>query len=204
MEKLADAANQSFHEGLIKPNRPPQKAHNPQDKRNVRETKRDACAICTNMGAEERAKTHTSDRHYWTEKDLDVLGRYLHQFPPKSGQRDPKQVHGEQAQCQNQQPSRNKKLVELSLRPQPPEQCSDKLERSEGQGKKIPIVLVGKEGKLGENQVQVLPPGTIPRAIQANPWDFPLATPSLVKAVAAAPLGLRHPLAEADEGADPR
>ena len=149
------------------------------------------------MGAEERGKTHTGDKHYWTKRDLEFVGKNCTRSLRKV-------VKGTQSRCMEgrtsariSSPPEMKKMVAVSLRAQPPRTALSQVGALRRAKKKMPIVLAGKEEKKGENQVQVLPPGTIPSVIQLASRELPPVTPPLGVAVAVAPLGLSHSLAKA-------
>ena len=96
VERLADAANQNFHEGLGGNKNTQQNTQNGAQKGNkkVNDTRnvQDHCSICLLLGSTNRAKTHSTGNHRWSTYDHKVIGENISN--PQNSDRNDRQVHG--------------------------------------------------------------------------------------------------------------
>ena len=79
LEKLADANHQQFHEGLSR--NPPSKGGN---QKNVKNTQSKDCAICLSFGHTNRAKSHSTENHWWNKTDAERVAQEASKDPPKA------------------------------------------------------------------------------------------------------------------------
>ena len=79
LEKLADANHQQFHEGLSR--NPPSKGGN---QKNVNNTQSKDCAICLSFGHTNRAKSHSTENHWWNKTDAERVAQEASKDPPKA------------------------------------------------------------------------------------------------------------------------
>ena len=81
VERLADAANQNFHEGLGGNKNTQRNTQNGAQKGNkkVNDTRnvQQHCSICLLLGSTNRAKTHSTDNHRWSPYDHKVIGENI-------------------------------------------------------------------------------------------------------------------------------
>ena len=70
LEKVADANHQQFHEGLSR--NPSSKGGNQQ---NVNNTQSKDCAICLSFGHTNRAKSHSTENHWWNKTDAERVAQ---------------------------------------------------------------------------------------------------------------------------------
>ena len=81
VERLADAANQNFHEGLGGNKNTQQNTQNGAQKGNkkVNDTRnvQQHCSICLLLGSTNRAKSHSTDNHRWSPYDHKVIGEII-------------------------------------------------------------------------------------------------------------------------------
>ena len=107
VERLADAANQNFHEGLGGNKNTQQNTQNGAQKGNkkVNDTRnvQQHCSICLLLGSTNRAKTHSTDNHRWSPYDHKVIGENISN--PQNSDRNDRQVHGGKAGKGNPTPS---------------------------------------------------------------------------------------------------
>ena len=107
VERLADAANQNFHEGLGGNKNTQQNTQNGAQKGNkkVNDTRnvQDHCSICLLLGSTNRAKTHSTGNHRWSPYDHKVIGENISN--PQNSDRNDRQVHGGKAGKGNPTPS---------------------------------------------------------------------------------------------------
>ena len=78
LEKLADANHQQFHEGLSQ--NPPSKGGN---QNNVNNTQSKDCAICLSFGHTNRAKSHSTENHWWNKTDAERVAQEASKIRPK-------------------------------------------------------------------------------------------------------------------------
>ena len=99
VERLADAANQNFHEGLGGNKNTQQNTQNGAQKGNkkVNDTRnvQQHCSICLLLGSTNRAKTHSTDNHRWSPYDHKVIGENISNS--QNSDRNDRQVHGGKA-----------------------------------------------------------------------------------------------------------
>ena len=79
LEKLADANHQQFHEGLSR--NPPSKGGN---QKTVNNTQSKDCAICLSFGHTNRAKSHSTENHWWNKTDAEGVAQEASKDPPKA------------------------------------------------------------------------------------------------------------------------
>ena len=79
LEKLADANHQQFHEGLSR--NPPSKGGN---QKNVNNAQSKDCAICLSFGHTNRAKSHSTENHWWNKTDAERVAQEASKDPPKA------------------------------------------------------------------------------------------------------------------------
>ena len=107
VERLADAANQNFHEGLGGNKNTQQNTQNGAQKGNkkVNDTRnvQDHCSICLLLGSTNRAKTHSTGNHRWSPYDHKVIGENISN--PQNSDRNDRQVHGGKGGKGNSPPS---------------------------------------------------------------------------------------------------
>ena len=107
VERLADAANQNFHEGLGGNKNTQQNTQNGAQKGNkkVNDTRnvQQHCSICLLLGSTNRAKTHSTDNHRWSPYDHKVIGENISNS--QNSDRNDRQVHGGKAGKGNPTPS---------------------------------------------------------------------------------------------------
>ena len=107
VERLADAANQNFHEGLGGNKNTQQNTQNGAQKGNkkVNDTRnvQDHCSICLLLGSTNRAKTHSTGNHRWSPYDHKVIGENISN--PQNSDRNDRQVHCGKAGKGNPTPS---------------------------------------------------------------------------------------------------
>ena len=107
VERLADAANQNFHEGLGGNRNTQQNTQNGAQKGNkkVNDTRnvQDHCSICLLLGSTNRAKTHSTANHRWSAYDHKVIGENVSN--PQNSDRNDRQVHGAKGGKGNSTPS---------------------------------------------------------------------------------------------------
>ena len=76
---MADANHQQFYEGLSR--NPPSKGGN---QKNVNNTKSRDCAICLSLGHTNRAKSHSTENHWWNKTDAERVAQEASKDPPKA------------------------------------------------------------------------------------------------------------------------
>ena len=76
---MADANHQQFHEGLSR--NPPSKGGN---QKNVNNTQSKDCAICLSFGHTNRAKSHSTENHWWNKTDAERVAQEASKDPPKA------------------------------------------------------------------------------------------------------------------------
>ena len=107
VERLADAANQNFHEGLGGNKNTQQNTQNGAQKGNkkVNDTRnvQQHCSICLLLGSTNRAKTHSTDNHRWSPYDHKMIGENISNS--QNSDRNDRQVHGGKAGKGNPTPS---------------------------------------------------------------------------------------------------
>ena len=108
VERLADAANQNYHEGLgggKNTQGNTQKGANGGNKK-VNDTKgvQQECGICLLLGSTGRAKSHSTENHRWSAHDHKTIGENV-STPPQNQDKNARQVHGGKAGNKNQPPS---------------------------------------------------------------------------------------------------
>ena len=108
VERLADAANQNYHEGLgggknCKQNT--QGGFNRSNKK-ANDTKRvqQGCGICLLLGSTNRAKSYSTGNHRWSAHNHNIIGENVSN-PPENSDRNARQVWGGKAGKGNQTPS---------------------------------------------------------------------------------------------------
>ena len=79
LEKLADANHQQFHKGWSR--NPPSKGGNAK---NVNDTQSKDCAICLSFGQTNRAKSHSTENHWWNKTDAERVAQEASEDPPKA------------------------------------------------------------------------------------------------------------------------
>ena len=79
LEKLADANHQQFHEGFSR--NPPCKGGN---QKNVNNTQSKDCAICLFFGHTNRAKSHSTENHWWNKTDAERVAQEASKDPPEA------------------------------------------------------------------------------------------------------------------------
>ena len=79
LEKLAGANRQQFHEGLSR--NLPSKGGNAK---NVNNTQSKDCAICLSFGHTNRAKSHSTENHWWNKTDAERVAQEASKHPPKA------------------------------------------------------------------------------------------------------------------------
>ena len=96
VERLADAANQIYHEGLGGGKNSQQNAQGGADRSNkkVNDTKgvQQDCGICLMFGSTNRAKSHSTETHRWSAHDHKIIGENVSN-PPQNSDINARQVH---------------------------------------------------------------------------------------------------------------
>ena len=97
VERLADAANQSYHEGLGGGKKLQQNAHGSANRSNkkVNYTKgvQQECEFCLLLGSTNRAKSHFTENNSWSAHDHKISGENVSN-PPQNSDKNARQVHG--------------------------------------------------------------------------------------------------------------
>ena len=108
VERLADAANKNYHEGLgggriSQPNT--QDGANRSNKK-VNDTKdvQQECGIFLMLGSMNQAKSDPTENHWWSAHDHKIFAENVSN-PPQNSDRNAQQVHGQKAGKRNQTPS---------------------------------------------------------------------------------------------------
>ena len=100
VERLADTANQNYHEGLGGGKNAQQNAQGgaswSSKKVNGRKGVQQECGICLLLGSTSRAKSHSKENHRWSAHDHNIIGENVSN-PPQKSDRNARQVHGEKA-----------------------------------------------------------------------------------------------------------
>ena len=108
VERLADAANQNYHEGLrgSKNSQPNTQDVANRSNKKVNDTKGvlQECGICLMLRSMNRAKSHPTDNHRWSAHDHKIIADNVSNSPENSD-RNARQVHGGKAGKRNQTPS---------------------------------------------------------------------------------------------------
>ena len=79
LEKMADANHQQFHEELSL--NPPSKGGN---QKNVNNMQSEDCVICLSFDHPNRAKSHSTENHWWNKTDAGEVAREASKNPPKA------------------------------------------------------------------------------------------------------------------------
>ena len=77
LEKMADANRQQFCEGLS--HNPPSKGGNAN---NVNNTQSKDCTTCLSFGQTSRAKSHSTENHWWNKTNAEGVGQEARKDPP--------------------------------------------------------------------------------------------------------------------------
>ena len=97
VERLADAANESCHEGLGGGKNSHQNTQGGANRSNkkVNDTKRvqHECGICLLLGSTARGKSHSTENHRWSAHDHKIIGENV-SSPPDNSDRNARQVQG--------------------------------------------------------------------------------------------------------------
>ena len=143
VERLADAANQNFHEGLGGNKNTQQNTQNGAQKGNkkVNDTRnvQQHCSICLLLGSTNRAKTHSTDNHRWSPYDHKVIGENISNS--QNSDRNDRQVHGGKAGKGNPTPSGGNKILEALAGPKAQEIGLHPAPVGSRTARKIPIAM---------------------------------------------------------------
>ena len=156
VERLADAVNQNYHEGLGGGKNAQQHAQGGANRSNkkVNDTEgvQQECGICLLLGCTNRAKSHSTENHRWSAHDHKIVGEKVSN-PPQNSDRNARQVPGGKAGKGNPTPSGGT-------------QNPDGPSGSQGTGNRTP------SGSRGQPGGQKNPNGT-PGAGNRNPGQTP-------------------------------
>ena len=158
LEKLADANHQQFHEGLSR--NPPSKGGN---QKNVNSTQSEDCAICLSFGHTNRAKSHSTENHWWNKTDAERVAQEASKDPPKALSRRWMKIA-------NRRPAEKVKAVKASrlleareTRANPAKDALQKILKMEMVSRILPRVMVEKAIFPREKANPVASSGDIPR-----------------------------------------